>query len=76
MNIYLITSDGEAKCYAANSMQEACAIAEDQYIEEMRQYHWERGSEFVEVEERELFRWTILDSCNLVGELANMELPK
>jgi hypothetical protein len=73
MNIYLIQEDGQALCWQAESMQQAVQLAEDRHIMEATKEElepWDYTAD-KEAEERENYRANILQSCQLVGELAN-----
>lgn len=71
MNIYMVLEDGEHNCYKAESMQSAIDIAENLYVEEMRQHAADNGLDFSEAEERTVFRRDAIESCQLMGELKN-----
>lgn len=71
MNIYVLIEDSQRLCYQADSMQAACNIAENIYIEEMKEASGGCLLTFDEDGERETFRRDILESCELVGELVN-----
>lgn len=68
MNIYLINEDGESKCFQAENMQQALQCAEDTYIADLRE---RKEITVPEREERIYWQSQIIQSCALVGELAN-----
>ena len=64
MKIYMITEDGEQKLWKAETMETAMKLAENAYIEE-------GGLDGPEEEERVYYREHVIQSCTLIGELAN-----
>ena len=64
MNIYMITEDGEQKLWKAETMEAAMKLAENAYIEE-------GGLDGSEEEERVHYRESLIESCTLIGKLAN-----
>ena len=68
MNIYLIQEDGISRCWQAETMTEAIMQAQQRFVDEERG-DWDdvaQGETPIEYYQR-----TILESCTLVGELAN-----
>ena len=68
MNIYLITTDSESICWQAKTMAQAVSRAEHSYLYERREAE---GDKFCANDERQYFHDQLLESCALIGELAN-----
>lgn len=66
MNVYLLSENGEPKCIQAESMQEAITIGSQQFCKENYDDSWH----FEETPDR-YYQQCILQSCALIGELAN-----
>ena len=68
MNVYRISDGGDDRLWKAESMDEAIKLAEDAYIKENTNC---RPMTKAEAREREHYRTAMLESCVLLGELAN-----
>lgn len=62
----MISDGGDNRLWQAETMNEALELAEEAYIEE----NWD-DLESPEDEERVFYRTELLESCALIGELAN-----
>lgn len=71
MLIYRIKDGGDWLCWKAESMAAATKASEDRYIAEQRDAMGEDRENFEEEIERAHYRSDMLESCELVGELAN-----
>ena len=65
MNIYLIKGGGDDRCWKAETMAEAVRASEDAYIRENQP--WENPED----EERQHYRDSMLESCQLIAEIGN-----
>lgn len=70
MNVYLIADGGDHKLWKAMTMADAMRAAEDAFIAECREALAPAES-FDEEETRAEYRSDGIESCALVGELAN-----
>lgn len=69
MNVYMIREDGEDKIWKAATMRDAIKLAEDAYVlEELARVGVE---DTTEEQWRSLYSEELLESCTLLGELAN-----
>ncbi len=68
MNVYLVNEDGEYNCIKAETMKEAVDICLNGYLEEMKD---DQGDKYMEPTESEYYFDNVLQSCSLVGHLAN-----
>ena len=67
MNIYQIQEDGDWKCWQAESMQMAVILAQQAFVNEAKDdVEWDLDEEPADYWQR-----TVLQSCALIGELAN-----
>jgi hypothetical protein len=66
MNVYMIRDGGDDRCWKAETMAKALKASEDAYITENRV-----ELKLSEYEERQHYQTEMLESCTLVGELAN-----
>lgn len=64
MNVYMIRDGGDDRLWKAETMAEAMRLSEDAYIAE-------DVLDSSEAEEREHYRTEMLESCTLIGALAN-----
>lgn len=71
MNIYLIQEDGEAKCWQAATMSDALEQAQDAYFDELDDPPSSHMDPRRLQDELLHYQSDILQSCTLVGELAN-----
>ena len=68
MNIYLIIEDGQHLCWQAETMTLALSYSRDEYIDERRR---DEGDALDLSAELTYYEENILESCALIGELAN-----
>lgn len=68
MNVYMIREDGEDKLWLSPTMRDALALAEDNHVMNERARSEAEGTE---EEWRDLYRKELLESCTLIGEVAN-----
>lgn len=68
MNVYMIREDGQDKLWKAQTMREAVQLAEEAYVKEEAEASTGEGEE---ANWREFYHETLLESCTLIGELAN-----
>jgi hypothetical protein len=67
VNIYLINEDDQTFCIRAATMSDAVLIAEQLYLEELKN----DTEDFNFDREKEYYHEAILKSCALIGELKN-----
>lgn len=71
MNVYMIREDGEDKLWKAPTMYAAIKAAEDRYVQEERARNAADHFYSMEEEWRAVYGAKVMESCTLVGELAN-----
>lgn len=67
MNVYLIKDGGDQMCWKAETMQSAVAAAEDAYVADPGN----RSPDETDADMRAHYQAHLLESCQLLGELAN-----
>lgn len=65
MNIYLIRDGGDDRCWKAETMAAAVKASEDAYMRENQPFENDDETE------RQHYRDSMLESCQLIGELGN-----
>jgi len=71
VNIYRIIEEGVDSCIKAKTMHEAVKVCEDAYINVVVDGVSGEYLKVFEKSEREYYQLSILESCELVGELKN-----